>query len=301
VSSTQSSSPDFMGRKRGRNAASSHKRENEADLQRRGSGATPLKKERAKEVHVPRKKQNTGTGVSTAREGTQKTKSGMRKGEHVTPREHDEIVRLLRKIAWDQVVNTSRRNILGPEAPKKDGKKYCKSLILGGNMKSVDRRPSWFTEQNPELFEALSKLMQKHDPDHVWTNITINQNTLCAVHRDRGNEGPSYIVGFGDYTGGELNLGERDPAGRFPPNEKPPKFTTVNLKKRFVKFWGGEQTHWTCPFEGERYTCVFYNFPNVHAKARVDEDPESEPAMQVPAALASKLAKFKQRIRKNRR
>ena len=57
------------------------------------------------------------------------------------------------------------------------------------------------------------------------------------------------IIGFGDYTGGELILYDK--------NGKNP--TEHNIKNRFIKFNGSIYPHKTAPFRGERYSLVFYN------------------------------------------
>eukprot|EP00392_Amoebophrya_sp_AT5.2_P014544 g14703.t1 len=36
-----------------------------------------------------------------------------------------------------------------------------------------------------------------------WTSITANRNSMCSMHVDRGNCGPSYLFAVGDFIGGE--------------------------------------------------------------------------------------------------
>lgn len=98
------------------------------------------------------------------------------------------------------------------------------------------------TKKNPELYAKLQELMRNHDPDFEFSSITINKNFLCQPHKDKGNNGESYIIGFGDYTGGELNIeGEKH-----------------DIKYKFLKFDGCAKTHWVEPFEGDRYTAIFF-------------------------------------------
>lgn len=75
-----------------------------------------------------------------------------------------------------------------------------------------------------------------------WDAIQVNQNYQTATHKDTGNQGDSYIVGFGDYTGGELVIND----------EK------VDIRHRGHVFNGAELPHSTCAFEGTRYSIVFF-------------------------------------------
>ena len=44
------------------------------------------------------------------------------------------------------------------------------------------------------------------NPEFKFTSIQYNKNHRAAKHRDAKNTGISYIVGLGDYTGGELTI-----------------------------------------------------------------------------------------------
>ena len=43
-----------------------------------------------------------------------------------------------------------------------------------------------------------------HDPKFQFTTIQYNKNMRAARHVDGRNVGTSYIIGLGNYTGGEL-------------------------------------------------------------------------------------------------
>ena len=75
-----------------------------------------------------------------------------------------------------------------------------------------------------------------------WDAIQVNQNYQTATHKDTGNQGDSYIVGFGDYTGGELVVND----------EK------VDIRHRGYTFNGADLPHSTCAFDGTRYSIVFF-------------------------------------------
>mmetsp|Transcript_6284 Transcript_6284/g.10779 ORF Transcript_6284/g.10779 Transcript_6284/m.10779 type:complete len:361 (+) Transcript_6284:310-1392(+) len=298
---------------------------------------------------LKRKKRGAGTHVSETGDdglGAEKMKASKKKKkrkskgkEVVAPSgrdaqydvgdsDHDKILASLRAVDWSNVVNTGRKNVIDPKRSlhTSGGKAFCQSFILGPNMKSPTREPSYWTKTNPELTKLLTNLMRRHDPLHEWTNITVNRNFNCKPHRDRGNTGPSYIVGFGEYIGGELNIerigthrsnGENPNIGQVSINKSGKGKSgpgdmlepigicdKVNIRRRFVKFFGGQQTHWTEPFKGpDRYSCVFYNFPEVHVKAtrctqRVHTDKQARFSIkdEMPPNLANKLDKYKQKL-----
>ena len=49
--------------------------------------------------------------------------------------------------------------------------------------------------------------MQRLHPGHEWDRLHINRQFQCLRHKDEGNRASSassFILGVGDYTGGEL-------------------------------------------------------------------------------------------------
>lgn len=94
---------------------------------------------------------------------------------------------------------------------------------------------------NSELFELLCKFIWQHDPNFTFSSITLNKNVLCPPHKDSNNFGYSYIIGLGNYRGGELIINNN-------------KF---DIHNKWLKF-NGHDTHWTEFFTGDRYTIVYY-------------------------------------------
>ena len=94
--------------------------------------------------------------------------------------------------------------------------------------------------------------MEQHNPQFKFTTIQFNKNNRTAKHKDSNNVGESYILGLGDYEGGELIVFDED--GRNPKK--------VNINNRFFKFNGSTLPHETAPFRGERFTMVFFNVRN---------------------------------------
>jgi hypothetical protein len=96
---------------------------------------------------------------------------------------------------------------------------------------------SRLTKLNPKLWEALQ---QVHVP-LPWNSIQINKNLVCPKHKDSTNVGNSYIISYGNYTGGELVI------------EGVPHDTRTGLI-----FNGFEKEHWNNPIEGEKYSVIFF-------------------------------------------
>lgn len=109
-----------------------------------------------------------------------------------------------------------------------------------------------------ELYKLLLDFAEFHNI-RGWDAIQVNQNYTTTPHRDAGNQGESYIVGFGDYTGGELMVYD----------EK------IDIHHKGYSFNGAELLHSTCPFVGTRYSIVFFRivipdkFPHFTCKASV--------------------------------
>eukprot|EP00812_Abedinium_dasypus_P003711 NODE_1458_length_1137_cov_337.290203.p1 GENE.NODE_1458_length_1137_cov_337.290203~~NODE_1458_length_1137_cov_337.290203.p1 ORF type:complete len:340 (-),score=95.62 NODE_1458_length_1137_cov_337.290203:100-1119(-) len=99
--------------------------------------------------------------------------------------------------------------------------------------------------------------------EFTFTSININRNYGARLHRDGGNVGPSFIKAFGEFTGGALNYFPEDDRSTDLPTlvaEAGNKKVKVNLSKGLLLF-DGKRAHEVDPFEGERYTLVFFTAP----------------------------------------
>ena len=114
---------------------------------------------------------------------------------------------------------------------------YRGQAFLGGRTKG----PSRWNKKFPKLYRLIRKLMATSYPDFKYTTIQVNKNLKCKPHVDKNNKGDSYIIGLGDYTGGELNVEGKK----------------INIRNKWCNFDGRKQ-HWVEPFSGERYTLVFF-------------------------------------------
>lgn len=101
---------------------------------------------------------------------------------------------------------------------------------------------SRMTWQRPELWCLLQEFAAKH-VQIPWDAVQVNDNYQSAPHRDKGNQGDSYIVGFGSYTGGELWVDGEDHDINHTPH----------------LFLGCDLLHSTKPWNGNRYSLVFFS------------------------------------------
>jgi hypothetical protein len=121
------------------------------------------------------------------------------------------------------------------------GMSQCFGIVNKRGMAPNLSRQSWL---DPKLHDLLIRFAKVNLPsDFQFTSIQVNCNYKCLAHYDKGNEGNSYIVGFGDYTNGELKLKD---IGSF------------NIRHRPLLFDGSQIEHETEDFEGMRYTLVYH-------------------------------------------
>ena len=122
----------------------------------------------------------------------------------------------------------------------------CESVTFGySKSRFIKNAPLKLRKNNtkyPKVYKQLKYIASIFFPDFKFDAITLNHNLKCEPHKDGNNIGESYIVGFGNYTGGNLNVeGE-----------------SIDIKYKPYKFNGSESTHYTEDFEGDRWSAVFY-------------------------------------------
>ena len=152
--------------------------------------------------------------------------------------------------ATDFPKNTGRTNVL------KKGQTFSQSMVLGkvrklysscnGKICLVDSRHN---VKHKAVLKAAKALLKQHAPGYSPQAVTVNKNHAAAKHTDKFNNPPSYIIGLGSYTGGELVFTDK----------KSPHYGTHNIRNKFLKFDGSTE-HYVKPFKGERYTIVYYRW-----------------------------------------
>ena len=112
--------------------------------------------------------------------------------------------------------------------------------------------PPNYSRQNwcrPYLYKLLLDFGAKY-VDISFNSITINQDFKADRHRDKNNSGPSYLVAFGDYEGGELVIHEGDLSG------------CHNICRKPIVTDFSKVDHSVNAFTGHRYSLVFYTYYN---------------------------------------
>lgn len=106
---------------------------------------------------------------------------------------------------------------------------------------------STFTKTHKSLLISCANLCRSIDADFDFTTIQINKNCVCMPHLDSANVGESILVSFGNYTGGQLNIKDRD------------TITCIDTNLQPIRFNGSQYFHWNNTFYGTKYSIVFYN------------------------------------------
>lgn len=194
---------------------------------------------------------NKKTKRRTKRSNNRKT----RKNSITLGSQKNLVLKILREMKWPK---TARPNVLRKSHVDAGFSGY-EGFVLGivtswagkGENAGYRKMLSMKTREPKykKLFKESKKLMRMKDPKFKFTSIQYNKNHRAARHRDAKNTGVSYIVGLGNYKGGELII--------FDENEKNP--VKHDIKGKFNTFDGSKYPHETAPFSGERYTLVFYS------------------------------------------
>ena len=167
------------------------------------------------------------------------------------------VLEMLRELKWPR---TERPNVVRESHKNREGERRgYEGFALGkvtswagkGENAGYKQILSMKTREKKykKLFKETKKLMKLKDSKFKFTSVQYNKNNRAARHKDSKNVGISYIIGLGNYTGGELII--------YDENEKNP--VKHNIRNKFYTFNGSIYPHETAPFKGERYTLVFYH------------------------------------------
>ena len=97
------------------------------------------------------------------------------------------------------------------------------------------------TWKHAHLHFLLMSFAKKHI-QIPFTSIQVNEGFQCGLHIDKNNIGMSYIIAFGDYEGGELEVSNK----------------VYNIRYTPLLFDGSKEFHKTLPFTGKRYSIVYH-------------------------------------------
>lgn len=149
-----------------------------------------------------------------------------------------EFVALIEELTRKSLMKNCDRAMAGP------GKSQAFGIIRRWSYRPHLSRNTWM---RPHLWKLLLEFADKHVAI-AWDGVQVNDNYTSAPHKDKGNEGDSYTVSFGDFTGGELCLDTGTQEG----------IVQINTRLRGYLFNGSAVRHWTAPHIGRRFCLVFY-------------------------------------------
>ena len=109
--------------------------------------------------------------------------------------------------------------------------------------------------RRPKLYKLLLDFGNQYVTDISWNAITVNEDYKANKHYDRGNDGPSFLVAFGEYEGGRLLIHEHDISGAY------------TIKNHPIVTDFSKHLHSVEPFTGRRISLVYYKLartpPNI--------------------------------------
>ena len=178
----------------------------------------------------------------------------------VEPRLFD---RLLSMLVYDNVPLNRERGNSGA------GRSVCFGRV---GKRCAPPGPSRWNDKRSEVWEELQEIAKKLPVPEGWTSCVVNQDLSCLWHVDSGNVGPSMIVSFGCYSGGELAT--KDASGNI---------TLYNtcLRPLFGDF--SKTRHRVMPLSGLKFSLVFFTLDETGSKkGRVKQpQPTAEEVMEM--------------------
>lgn len=161
----------------------------------------------------------------------------------VSPRLFD---RLLSMLVYENVSLNRERGNSGA------GRSVCFGMV---GKRSAPPGPSRWNDKRPEVWAELQAIAAALPVPADWTSCVLNQDFSCLWHVDSGNIGPSMIVSFGCYSGGELAI--RDASGN------------VTLVDTYLKPVVGEfnkMWHRVMPLSGLKFSLVYFKLDETGSK-----------------------------------
>lgn len=107
---------------------------------------------------------------------------------------------------------------------------------------------SRFNKKFADLFEMLKRLVRLHNPTFRYNAIQLNANVQTEPHYDRNNEGLSYCLALGSFTGGGLMV--------YPEDSQPRRYAN---RHKWVLYDGKHIKHGSAPVTaGVRFALIYY-------------------------------------------
>ena len=124
------------------------------------------------------------------------------------------------------------------------------NIIQRGNIKISKLQSEVLPKKEVALREAIQAIAPEWWGDE--TQVLVNRNVKCKKHIDK-NDGHSYILWLGDFTGGALLFEDG---------------TRLEDKHKWHKI-NGQIPHWNESHEGTKYAVVLYKRAIKHTKQQM--------------------------------
>lgn len=124
-------------------------------------------------------------------------------------------------------------------SPKEFGQKYSNKATLAAKK----------IEQNKQLWDLAQTALQEVDADFAenFSALAVTYGFQGSPHIDKQNTGPFYGLALGDFVGGGICV-EVD------------SFTVAQVcTKDCLGKVDGRYPHWVAPYEGDRYSLIYYS------------------------------------------
>lgn len=146
-----------------------------------------------------------------------------------------------------------------PTTFKTNSKHGANHAIRVGVTDQVGARQTLFKKDSksalryPHFINICQEFLNSHMPYFKYDCIYVNKNTICKPHLDSGNSSNTLLIGLGDYIEGETLL--------HIPSDAPHithKDIEIDIKMKSLLFNGSKIIHSSKPFNGTRYSLVFF-------------------------------------------
>jgi hypothetical protein len=125
--------------------------------------------------------------------------------------------------------------------------KSSRQTIFGYTKYQGKKQLSKYTQLYPHIMNLFTKFIDSHYPNFKFTSVYVNKNVVCKRHLDSANIGNSILVGVGPYDGGQSLLHLKE------------EYIFTDISRYSIMFNGSEIEHESLPFQGTRYSFVFFN------------------------------------------
>ena len=158
-----------------------------------------------------------------------------------------EAINFIPKEAFEPIYNELKRKPIDQNEYRTlagSGRSQTFGLVNKRSLPPDYSRQNWL---RPFLYKLLLDFGKKY-VTIPFTSITVNQSYKADKHRDRNNLGNSFLVAFGEYTGGRLLIHEGDLSGAHDIQYKP------------IIYDFSKHLHSVEDFDGCRFSLVYYTF-----------------------------------------